>query len=101
MMSCKMKWHFLPRMEYKAQVKLDNLNNRVIDDQYKNELGVKLRSLCRSMETNFEKDWAQAEKNDYRRTQINYTPASKKRCSSTFVNESNNNSCSLVSQSIS
>ena len=56
MMSCKIKWHFLPRMEYKAQVKLDNLNNRVTADQYKNKLDVKLRSLCRSMETNFEKE---------------------------------------------
>ena len=36
MMSCKMP--FLPRMKYKAQVNLDNLNNRVVADQYKNEL---------------------------------------------------------------
>ena len=40
MMSCKMKWSFLPRMRYKAQVNLDNLNNRVAVDQYKNELDV-------------------------------------------------------------
>ena len=45
MMSCKMKWPFLPRMKYKAQANLDNLNNRVVADQYKNELEVKLRSL--------------------------------------------------------
>ena len=36
MMSRKMP--FLLRMKYKAQVNLDNLNNRVIADQYKNEL---------------------------------------------------------------
>ena len=45
MMSCKMKWPFLPRMKYKAQVNLDSLNSRVVADQYKNELDVKLRSL--------------------------------------------------------
>ena len=32
MMSCKMKWLFLPRMKYNAQVDLDNLNNRVVAD---------------------------------------------------------------------
>ena len=52
MMSCKMKLPFLPRMKYKAQVNLDNLNNRVIADQYKNELDVKLRSLPNIMITN-------------------------------------------------
>ena len=45
MMSCKMKWPLLPRPKCKAQVSLDNLNNRVFADQYKNELDVKLRSL--------------------------------------------------------
>ena len=45
MMSCKLKWPFLPRMKYKVQVNLDNLNNRVVADQCKNELDVKLRSL--------------------------------------------------------
>ena len=45
MMLYKMKWPFLPRMKCKAQVNLGNLNNRVIADQYKNELDVKLRSL--------------------------------------------------------
>ena len=45
MMSCKMKWPFQLRMKYKTQVNLDNLNNRVVADQYKNELDVKLRSL--------------------------------------------------------
>ena len=45
MMSCKMKWPLIPRLKYKAQVNLDNLNNRVFADQYKNELDVKLRSL--------------------------------------------------------
>ena len=44
-MSCKMKWPFVLRMKQKAQVNLDNLNNRVVADQYKNELDVKLRSL--------------------------------------------------------
>ena len=44
-MSCKMKWAFSPRMKYKAQVNLDNLKNRVVANQYKNELEVKLRSL--------------------------------------------------------
>ena len=29
-MSCKMKWLFLLRMKQKAQVNLDNLNNRVV-----------------------------------------------------------------------
>ena len=32
MMSCKMKWLFLPKMKYNAQVDLDNLNNRVVAD---------------------------------------------------------------------
>ena len=45
MMSCKIKRSSLPRMKYKAQVNLDNLNNRVVADQCKNELDVKLRSL--------------------------------------------------------
>ena len=45
MMSCKMKWPFLPRMKYKAQVNLDKLNNKVVADQYKNKLVVKLRGL--------------------------------------------------------
>ena len=59
MMSCKMKWPFLPRMKYKAQVNLDNLNNRVVADQYKNELDVKLRSLP-NISDNKWKDIAQA-----------------------------------------
>ena len=59
MMSCKMKWPFLPRMKYKAQVNLDNLNNRVAADQYKNELDVKLRSLP-NISDNKWKDIAQA-----------------------------------------
>ena len=29
-MPCKMKWLFLLRMKQKAQVNLDNLNNRVV-----------------------------------------------------------------------
>ena len=45
MMSCKMKWLFVFRMKYKAQVNLDNLNNRDVADHYTNELDVKLRSL--------------------------------------------------------
>ena len=45
MISCKMKSPFLPRMKYKAQVNLDNLNNKVVADQYKNKLVVKLRGL--------------------------------------------------------
>ena len=32
-------------MKYKAQVNLDNLNNRVVADQYKNKSDVKLRCL--------------------------------------------------------
>ena len=44
-MSCQTRWAFLPRMKYKAQVNVDNLNNRIITDQYKNKLDVKLRSL--------------------------------------------------------
>ena len=59
MMSCKMKWPFLPRMKYKAQVNLDNLNNRVAADQYKNELDVKLRSLPNISDNNW-KDIAHA-----------------------------------------
>ena len=59
MMSCKMKRPFLPRMKYKAQVNLDNLNNRVVADQYKNELDVKLRSLP-NISDNKWKDIAQA-----------------------------------------
>ena len=59
MMSCKIKWPFLPRMKYKAQVNLDNLNNRVAADQYKNELDVKLRSLP-NISDNKWKDIAQA-----------------------------------------
>ena len=45
MMSCKIKWSFLPRMKYKAQVNLDNLENRVVADQYQKELDVKLHRL--------------------------------------------------------
>ena len=45
MMSCKIKWSFLPRMKYKAQVNLDNLDNRVVADQYQKELDVKLHRL--------------------------------------------------------
>ena len=59
MMSCKMKWSFLSRMKYKAQVNLDNLNNRVVADQYKKELDVKLRSLP-NISNNKWKDIAQA-----------------------------------------
>ena len=59
MMSCKMKWLFLPRMKYKAQVNLDNLNNRDVADQYTNELDVKLRSLP-NISDNKWKDIAQA-----------------------------------------
>ena len=59
MMSCKMKWPFLPRMKYKAQVNLDNLNNRVAADQHKNKLDVKLRSLP-NISDNKWKDIAQA-----------------------------------------
>ena len=59
MMSCKMKWPFLPRMKYKAQVNLDSLNSRVVADQYKNELDVKLRSLP-NISDNKWKDIAQA-----------------------------------------
>ena len=59
MMSCKMKWLFLPRMKYKAQVNLDDLNNRVVADQYKKELDVKLRSLPNISENKW-KDVAQA-----------------------------------------
>ena len=59
MMSCKMKWLFLPRMKYKAQVNLDDLNNRVGADQYKKELDVKLRSLSNISENKW-KDVAQA-----------------------------------------
>ena len=40
-----MKSPFLPRMKYKAQVNLDNLNYKVVADQYKNKLVVKLRGL--------------------------------------------------------
>ena len=46
-------------MKYKAQVNLDNLNNRVVADQYKNELDVKLRSLP-NISDNKWKDIAQA-----------------------------------------
>ena len=59
MMSCKMKRLFLPRMKYKAQVNLDDLNNRVGADQYKKELDVKLRSLPNISENKW-KDVAQA-----------------------------------------
>ena len=46
-------------MKYKAQVNLDNLNNRVIADQYKNKLDVKLGSLP-NISDNKRKDIAQA-----------------------------------------
>ena len=59
MMSCKMKRLFLPRMKYKAQVNLDDLNNRVGADQYKKELDVKLSSLSNISENKW-KDVAQA-----------------------------------------
>ena len=59
MMSCKIKWPFLPRMKYKAQVNLDNLNNTVAADQYKKELNVKLRRLP-NISDNKWKDTAQA-----------------------------------------
>ena len=72
MMSCKMKWPFLPRMKYKAQVNLDNLNNRVAADQYKNELDVKLRSLP-NISDNKRKEIAQA-KNDIALTVLGKKP---------------------------
>ena len=59
MMSFKMKLPFLPRMKHKAQVNLHNLNNRVVADQYKKELDVKLRSLP-NISDNKWKDIAQA-----------------------------------------
>ena len=59
MVSCKMKWPFLPTMKYKAQVNLDNLNSRVVADQYKKELDVKLRSLL-NISNNKRKDITQA-----------------------------------------
>ena len=46
-------------MKYKAQVNLDNLNNRATADQYKNELDVKLRSLP-NISDNKRKEIAQA-----------------------------------------
>ena len=46
-------------MKYKAQVNLDDLNNRVGADQYKKELDVKLRSLSNISENKW-KDVAQA-----------------------------------------
>ena len=46
-------------MKYKAQVNLDDLNNRVVADQYKKELDVKLRSLPNISENKW-KDVAQA-----------------------------------------
>ena len=59
MMSCKIKWSFLPRMKYKAQVNLDNLENIVVADQYQKELDVKLHRLP-NMSDNKWKDIAQA-----------------------------------------
>ena len=46
-------------MKYKAQINLDNLNNRVVADQHKNELDVKLRSMP-NISDNKWKDIAQA-----------------------------------------
>ena len=46
-------------MKYKAQVNLDNLNSRVVADQYKKELDVKLRSLL-NISNNKRKDITQA-----------------------------------------
>ena len=46
-------------MKYKAQVNLDNLNSRVVADQYKKELDVKLRSLL-NISNNKRKDTTQA-----------------------------------------
>ena len=46
-------------MKHKAQVNLHNLNNRVVADQYKKELDVKLRSLP-NISDNKWKDIAQA-----------------------------------------
>ena len=54
-----MKWPLLPRMKYRAQIKLDNVNSGVVADQYKNELDVKLRSLANISDNNW-KDIAQA-----------------------------------------
>ena len=44
-MSCKIKCLFLHNMKYKARVNLGNLNKRVVVDQYKKELDVKLHNL--------------------------------------------------------
>ena len=46
-------------MKYKAQVNLDNLNSRVVADQYKKDLDVKLRSLL-NISNNKRKDITQA-----------------------------------------
>ena len=59
-------------MKYKAQVNLDNLNNRATADQYKNELDVKLRSLP-NFSDNKRKEIAQA-KNDIALTVLGKKP---------------------------
>ena len=59
-------------MKYKAQVNLDNLNNRATADQYKNELDVKLRSLL-NISDNKRKEIAQA-KNDIALTVLGKKP---------------------------
>ena len=59
MMSCKIKWPFLPKMKDKVQVNLDNLNNRVVADQCKNQLDVKLCCLPNISDNKWE-DIAQA-----------------------------------------
>ena len=59
-------------MKYKAQVNLDNLNNRATADQYKNELDVKLRSLP-NISDNKRKDTAQV-KNDIALTVLGKKP---------------------------
>ena len=46
-------------MKYKAQVNLDNLNSRVVADQYKKDLDVKLRSQL-NISNNKRKDITQA-----------------------------------------
>ena len=49
MMTCKMKWPFLPRIKYKTQVNLDNLYNRVVADQYKNKLQARTKHLRKTL----------------------------------------------------
>ena len=79
-------------MKYKAQVNLDNLNNRVVADQCKNELDVKLRSLP-NISDNMWKDIAQAINDPETQTSLPCKWQNRSAIQTPIGNETENRQC--------